>query len=145
MHAHMSSISQHINSKQTYFKKKITNVNEITYEFLKGKDDFFDVLATFFATIARVRCNEAKPFLSMNSEDGFFSAFKMFCIEKFEKQKAEELPCFAERKWKRLRESLISIKTDQARKNGHKLGKFQFIYVKCKHFKVLLTNCIILF
>ena len=69
-------LAHHFEAKN--FKKKITKFNEITYEFLNEEDECFDVLATFFATIARVRCNEANPLVSMNSADGFFHLSKCF-------------------------------------------------------------------
>ena len=102
-------------------KNKLTNVNEITYDFLKEEEDFFELLATYFATEASIRCKKENGLLSLNSADGYFSAFKMHMIEKFESQKAEDLPCFGEKKWKKLREGIISIKIDYARNHGEKL------------------------
>ena len=81
-------------------KKRLTNVNEITYEFLKEEVNFFDMLATYFATEACIRNVRANGLLSMNSADGYFSAFKMHMIEKYETKKAEDLPCFADLRWK---------------------------------------------
>ena len=88
---------------------------------MKEEEDFFELLATFFATEACIRCKKENGLLSMNSADGFYSAFKMYIIERFESQKAENLPCFAETKWRRMREGIISIKIDQARKTGQRL------------------------
>ena len=45
----------------------------------------------------------------------------MFCIQKIEKNKTKDLACFTNLKWKRLRDSIVSIKTDQAKQSGAKL------------------------
>ena len=106
----------------SYEKNRINDSKQITYEFLVEEGvKMMDVLATYFATEARIRCKDEAPLLSMNAADGYFSAFKMMLIHKFDSDKAEEFQCFAPLKWKRLRESLISIKTDYAKKQGIKL------------------------
>ena len=78
-------LAHHFEAKN--FKKKITNVNEITSEFLNEEDDFFDVLATIFATVARVSCNEYNPLLSMNSSDGFFQLSNFFLLRSLKSKK----------------------------------------------------------
>ena len=117
------SSKTHVNKfLQNHFMPKdkeyrIKNCDELTYEFLKNEgDQFMNCLATFFATTATIK--RGTNLLSMNSADGYFSAFKMFCFEKFSEKNAEQLPCFASMKWRGLRESIISIKTNQARKAG---------------------------
>ena len=53
----------------------------------------------------------------MNSFNGYFSVTKINFVQVYEK-KAEDLACFAPRKWKRLREYIVSIKTNQAQREG---------------------------
>lgn len=49
----------------------------------------------------------------------------MFCIQKFEDYKAENLACFAQMRWKSLRDGIISIKMNHAKKSGAKSGNSQ--------------------
>lgn len=123
------SASKHVTTfLQKHFVAKhenYTNVKkcvDIPYQMLKDEQDFFDRLATYFAEHARHKGQDPPaPLLSMNSADGYFSAAKMFLIVKYENEKAVDLPCFAPTKWKRLRDGIISIKTDQAQRLGTKL------------------------
>ena len=100
-------------------KNKVNNCEQITYEVLVEEGDHLtDTLATFLATKATLYGKPDTELISMNSADAYFSAFKIMCIEKFSKEKAEELPCFAKMKWSRMRDSILSIKMDQAKKKG---------------------------
>ena len=117
----ISHVNKFINNHFTpeNSQNSISNCDEITYEFLKEEGlHFVQTLATYFATKATIKRSSA--LISMNSADGYFSAFKMMCFNKFTKnnQNAENLPCFATYKWKSLRHQIIKIKTDQAKRTG---------------------------
>lgn len=112
---------KHYNSQHEKYRN-VKKGEDISYQMLVDEVYFFDRLATYFAEHARFKSQPPPaPLLSMNSADGYFSAAKMYLIVKYENEKAVDLACFAPTKWKRLRDGIISIKTDQAQRLGTKL------------------------
>ena len=80
--------------------KEVNKSKDISYQKLVD-EDFFNYLVTYFSEKARCNKNDALPLLSLKSDNGYFSATKIHSIQVYENKKAEDLPCFAPRKWKR--------------------------------------------
>ena len=110
-----------------HFKAKnpnnqVTHHEKVSMKLLEEEDTLFDRLATYFAKRAKKKCLDDQPLLSLNSADNYFSACKIYFIEKYEKEKAEDrLSCFAPRKTKRLRDCVIKLKKATAQIKGEKL------------------------
>ena len=128
--------------KPIHEKNKITNCKDITYEFLQEEgNQFLAQLATYFATEAKYRGKDDGELLALNSVDGYFSSFKMYCIQKFEDKSAENLPCFQQMRWKSLRDGIISTKMNYAKKTGAKLVNSQDM-ADDDEVKTLATLCL---